>query len=68
MRRDVCMRLRYLACDTIHLLGAIGADCVREGSRYPGAMVASAPVGDAEAMPGLGPVPLGRWQSATEER
>ena len=38
--------------------------------RYPGPgeMVASAPVGDAEVMPGLGPVPLGRWQSATEER
>ena len=34
----------------------------------PGEMVASAPVGDAEVMPGLGPVPLGRWQSATEER
>ena len=34
MRRDVCMRLRYLACDTIHLLGAISADCVtvREGT------------------------------------
>ena len=66
MRRDVCMRLRYLACDTIHLLGAIGADCVREGTRAK--MVASAPVGDAEVMPGLGSVPLGRWKSATEER
>jgi hypothetical protein len=33
MRRDVCMRLRYLVCDTIHLLGAIGADCGWEGTR-----------------------------------
>ena len=47
-------------------VGAVGADCVREG--YQAAMVASAPVGDAEVMPGLGSVPLGRWQSATEER
>ena len=49
-------------------VGAIGADCVREGTRLPGEMVASAPVADAEVMPGLGPVPLGRWQSATVER
>ena len=47
-------------------VGAIGADCVREGTA--GEMVASAPVGDAEVMPGLGPVPLGLWKSATEER
>ena len=54
-----------------HLLGAIGAEFIGADmcqGRYPGAMVASAPVGDAEVMPGLGPVPLGRWQSATVER
>ena len=47
-------------------VGAVTADMCQ--GRYPGEMVASAPVGDAEVMPGLGPVPLGRWQSATEER
>ena len=46
--------------------GAVGADMCQ--GRYPGEMVASAPVGDAEVMPGLGSVPLGRWNSATEER
>ena len=47
-------------------VGAVTADmCL---GRYPGEMVASAPVGDAEVMPGLGPVPLGLWKSATEER
>ena len=51
---------------TVLFVGAIGADSVREG--YHAALVASAPVGDAEVMPGLGPVPLGRWQSAIEER
>ena len=40
------------------IAGAVGADCVREG--YQAAMVASAPVGDAEVMPGLGSVPVGR--------
>ena len=51
-------------------VGAVTADCVRLREGYQAAMVASAPVGDAEVMPGLGvgPVPLGRWQSATEER
>ena len=50
-------------------VGAVGANMCQ--GRYPGEMVASAPVGDAEpeVIPGLGPVPpLGRWQSATEER
>ena len=47
-------------------VGAVGADMCQ--GRYPGEMVASAPVGDAEVIPGLGSVPLGRWQSATEER
>ena len=47
-------------------VGAVSADMCQ--GRYPGEMVASAPVGDAEVMPGLGPVPLGRWNSATEER
>ena len=47
-------------------VGAVSADMCQ--GRYPGEMVASAPVGDAEVMPGLGPVPLGRWKSATEER
>ena len=47
-------------------VGAVGADMCQ--GKYPGEMVASAPVGDAEVIPGLGPVPLGRWQSATEER
>ena len=48
------------------LSGAVGADCVREG--YEAAMVVSALVGVAEVMPVLGPVPLGRWKCATEER
>ena len=47
-------------------VGAVSADMCQ--GRYPGEMVASAPIGDAEVMPGLGSVPLGRWQSATVER
>ena len=35
---------------------------------YPGAMVASALADDAGVIPGLRSVPLGRWQSAREER
>ena len=52
------------------LLTSFGTRLLRtlKPSLPPLAMVASAPVGDAEVMPGLGPVPLGRWQSATEER
>ena len=57
---------RSLAQVTVVVVGAVSADMCQ--GRYPGEMVASAPVGDAEVMPGLGPVPLGRWQSATEER
>ena len=37
-------------------IGAVSADMCQ--GRYPGEMVASAPVGDAEVIPGLGSVPL----------
>ena len=47
-------------------VGEVSADMCQ--GRYPGEMEASAPVCDAEVMLGLGPVPLGRWNSATEER
>ena len=58
--------IRRRARGTVVFVGAVGADMCQ--GRYPGEMVASAPVGDAEVMPGLGPVPLGRWNSATVER
>ena len=58
--------IRRHARYTAVLSGVVVVDCVSE--RNTGAMVASALVGDAEVMPGLGPVPLGRWKSATEER
>ena len=58
--------IRRHARYTAVVVGAVSADMCQ--GRYPGEMVASTPVGDAEVMPGLGPVPLGRWKSATEER
>ena len=58
--------MREHARYAVVFVGAVGADMCQ--GRYPGEMVASAPVGDVEVMPGLGPVPLGRWNSATEER
>ena len=48
------------------LSGVVVVDCVSE--RNTGAMVARALVDDAGVMSDPGPVPLGRWQSATEER
>ena len=58
--------IRSHARGTVVFVGAVGADMCQ--GRYPGEMVASAPVGDAEVMLGLGPVPRGRWKSATVER
>ena len=58
--------IRRHARGTVVFVGAVSADmCL---GRYPGEMAASAPVCDAEVMLGLGPVPLGRWNSATVER
>ena len=48
--------IRRHARYAVVLVGAVTSDMCQ--GRYPGEMVASAPVGDAEVMPGLGPVPL----------
>ena len=58
--------IRRHARYAVVLSGVVVVDCVSE--RNTGAMVASALVDDAGVMSDLGPVPLGRWQSATEER
>ena len=60
--------IRRHARYAVVFVGIVGADICQGRYSYPGVMVASAPVSDAEVMLGLGSVPLGRWQSATEER
>ena len=57
---------RSHARDAPLLAGAVAATVSL--SRSSGAAVVSDLVGDADVMPGLGSVPLGRWQSAGEER
>ena len=58
--------IRSHARYAVVLSGVVVVDCVSE--RNTGAMVASALVDDAGVMSDLGPMPLGRWQSTTEER